>query len=86
MECDQRIMLGVEEVFALQLAVLHAASGIHAARLNLEIRTPVVTSGEVNVSVASHLSNLPAIATDAFTLNPTVLPCCKISKTGACSA
>src|ERR1700744_2174413 len=33
-ETDQRIVLGVEEVFALQLAVLHAASGIHARGLS----------------------------------------------------
>jgi len=33
-----------------------------------------VTSGEVNVSVASYFSNLSAIATEAFTLKPTALP------------
>src|SRR5580765_768379 len=32
-------------------------------------RTPVSTSGEVIVAVASHLSNVPSIATDAFTWN-----------------
>src|SRR5258708_2030564 len=32
-------------------------------------KTPVSTSGEVIVAVASHLSNVPSIATDAFTWN-----------------
>jgi hypothetical protein len=36
-------------------------------------RTPVVTSGDVNVRVELHLSNLPASATDAFTENLIVL-------------
>src|ERR1700758_2551884 len=49
-------------------------------------RTPVVTSGEVKVRVASHLSKVPSIATEAFTLNLIVL--CgggEIAKTGACA-
>src|SRR5580765_3351420 len=32
-------------------------------------KTPDSTSGEVIVIVASHLSNVPSIATEAFTLN-----------------
>src|SRR6267142_728382 len=32
-------------------------------------KTPVSTSGEVIVAVASHFSNVPSIATDAFTWN-----------------
>src|SRR5580698_4351960 len=38
MERDVRIVLDVEEVFALQLAVLHAASGIDAGSLSLDIQ------------------------------------------------
>src|SRR5580700_6678966 len=38
MERDVRIVLDVEEVFALQLAVLHAASGIDAGRLSLNVQ------------------------------------------------
>src|ERR1700722_16665504 len=45
-------------------------------------KTPVVTSADVNVSVASHLSNLPAMATEAFTLNPIELLVLSNSKTG----
>src|ERR1700722_9673493 len=45
-------------------------------------KTPVVTSVEVNVIVASHLSNLPAMATEAFTLNPIELFALSNSKTG----
>src|SRR5271167_5119131 len=48
--------------------------------------TPVVTSGDVNVRVASHLSKLPSIATDAFTKNLTVLASGVITKTGAVCA
>src|SRR6266702_548260 len=49
-------------------------------------KTPVVTSGDAKVRVASHLSKVPSIATEAFTLNLTVL--CgggEITKTGACA-
>src|SRR5258708_39048564 len=49
-------------------------------------RTPVVTSGDAKVRVASHLSKVPAIATEAFTLNLIVL--CgggEITKKGACA-
>src|SRR6266436_6888466 len=49
-------------------------------------RTPVVTSGDVNVRVASQLSKVPWIATDAFTLNAIELPACVIAKTGASCA
>jgi len=38
MERDQWILLDVEEVFALQLAVLHSTTGIHAGRLNLDVQ------------------------------------------------
>src|SRR5690242_18786234 len=48
-------------------------------------KTPVVTSGDVNVRVASHLSNLPAIATEALTENVIELPSCVITKVGACA-
>src|ERR1700756_4000525 len=48
-------------------------------------RTPVSTSGEVIVAVASHLSNVPSIATDALTWNLIELPSCKIAKTGTSS-
>src|SRR5580704_15235109 len=36
-------------------------------------KTPVVTSVDVKVSVASHLSKVPFMATDAFTANLTEL-------------
>src|SRR5580692_1217875 len=48
-------------------------------------KTPVVSSGEANVKVASHLSNFPAMFTDAFTSNLIVLSTGVISKTGACA-
>src|ERR1700746_1967922 len=48
-------------------------------------KTAVESSGDVNVSVASHLSNLPVMATDASTSNFIVLPTGVISKTGACA-
>src|SRR5215469_7179004 len=48
-------------------------------------RTAVESSGDVNVSVASHLSNFPVMATDASTSNFIVLSAGVISKTGACA-
>ena len=42
----------------------------------------MVTSRDRNVSVASHLSNLPAMETDAFTENLIELCAGEISKTG----
>src|SRR6266699_529117 len=45
-------------------------------------KTPVDTSGLVNVSVASHLSKVPWIATDAFTKNLIELSAGVITKTG----
>src|SRR5271170_2725669 len=48
-------------------------------------KTAVESSGDVNVSVASHLSNLPFISTDASTSNFIVLSTGVISKTGACA-
>src|SRR5882762_8519023 len=49
-------------------------------------KTPVVTSGDVNARVAFHWSNVPCIATDAFTLNAIELSACVIAKTGASCA
>jgi len=34
---DQRILIDIKEVFTLQLAVLHATSGVHAFSLNLDV-------------------------------------------------
>lgn len=48
-------------------------------------RTPVETSGDVNVSAASHLSKLPLIATEALTENLIELSSGVIAKTGACA-
>src|SRR5215831_1268517 len=48
-------------------------------------KTPVETSGEVNFRVASHLSKLPSIATEAFTKNLIVLTRGVTTKTGACA-
>src|SRR5580700_3215921 len=48
-------------------------------------KTPVESSGEVKVKVASHLSNLPTIATDDSTSNFMVLSACVSSKTGTCA-
>src|SRR5690242_2268838 len=48
-------------------------------------KTPVVTSADVNVRVAFHLSNLPAIATEALTENATELSSCVITTVGACA-
>src|SRR5882672_4337842 len=48
-------------------------------------RTPVSTSGEVIVAVASQLSNVPSIATDAFTWNLIELPSFIILMTGTSS-
>jgi hypothetical protein len=38
MKGDQGILVGVEEVFALQLVVLHPASGINRGGLNLDVQ------------------------------------------------
>ena len=77
-------MLDIEEIFAFQLAVLHAAPRIHGASLNLDVQNACTkVHGDVNVTVASHLSNLPSIGTDAFTANVMVLSACDTSKTGA---
>src|ERR1017187_3262768 len=48
-------------------------------------KTPVVSSGDVNVRLASHVSKVPAIATDAFTVNLTELSAWLTSKTGTCA-
>src|SRR5271154_2811591 len=48
-------------------------------------KTPVVSSGEANVKLASHLSNLPWISTDACTSKRIELLTRVISKTGACA-
>src|SRR6267142_1266808 len=45
-------------------------------------KTAVESSGDVNVMEASHLLNLPTIATDAFTSKFIVLPTGVTSKTG----
>ena len=45
-------------------------------------KTPAIASGDVNVNVASHLSNVPLRATDAFTLNFIELSALLIWKTG----
>src|SRR6516162_3508448 len=46
---------------------------------------PVVSSGDVNVSFASHLSNLPAIVVGDFTSNFIQLLPGVTSNTGACA-
>src|SRR5277367_1864580 len=51
----------------------------------LRSKTPVVTSVDGNVRVASHLLNVPLIATDASTSNLTVLCTGVISYTGPCA-
>src|SRR5580765_2227022 len=48
-------------------------------------KTPVLISGDVNTRVASHLSKVPVIATEAFTSNLTLLSAGVIAKTGACA-
>jgi hypothetical protein len=45
-------------------------------------KTPVQTSGDVNVSAASHLSKLPLIATEALAKNLIELSSGVIAKTG----
>src|SRR6267378_5684018 len=50
----------------------------------LTSRTPVVSSGDVKVKVASHLSNLPAIFTEDLTWKLIELSVGEISKIGAC--
>src|SRR5580658_1637398 len=45
-------------------------------------KTAVANSGEVNVRLASVFSKLPAMGTDAFTLNLIELSALMISKTG----
>src|SRR6202041_4040504 len=39
MKCNVRIVFGVEEIFALQLAVLQAAAGIHAGGVHLDVQS-----------------------------------------------
>jgi hypothetical protein len=63
--------------FFIPLPVSTLAASIFSSK------TPVVSSGDLNVKLASHLSNLPAIATDDFTWNFIQLPAGVISKTGA---
>src|SRR5215470_17442692 len=46
---------------------------------------PVVSSGDLKVKLASHLSNLPAMVVDDFTWNFIQLCTGAISKTGACA-
>src|SRR5271165_4869248 len=48
-------------------------------------KTPLAGSVDPNVRVASHLSKVPSMATDAFTENLTELPSGVILKTGACA-
>src|SRR6266567_9546253 len=48
-------------------------------------KTGVVTSGDVNVRVASHLSKVPPIATDAFTKNLIELSSGVTTNTGTCA-
>src|SRR5580693_2788045 len=48
-------------------------------------KTPVETSVDVKVRVASHLSKVPLTATDAFTANLTELSSVVILKVGACA-
>ena len=42
-EGDQGILFDIEEIFALQFAILHAASRINAGRLNLDVQNAVWT-------------------------------------------
>src|ERR1700683_3700109 len=46
---------------------------------------PEVTSVDGKVSVASHLLNLPSMATEAFTKNLTLLSSGVMAKTGPCA-
>src|ERR1700678_3176226 len=48
-------------------------------------RTPEVTAVDVKCSVASHLLNLPSMATEAFTKNLTSLSSGVMVKTGPCA-
>src|ERR1700691_3413257 len=48
-------------------------------------KTPVVTAGEANFSVAFHFSKWPVIGTEAFTLNLIVLSTGVSSHTGTCA-
>src|ERR1700751_3050135 len=48
-------------------------------------KTPVVTSAEANFRLVVHLSNVPSIATEAFTSNLMLLSSGVIAKTGACA-
>src|SRR5258708_5709408 len=51
----------------------------------LRSKTAVVTSGDVNVRLASHLSKVPPIATDAFTKNLIALSSGVTTNTGTCA-
>src|SRR5580765_5346877 len=48
-------------------------------------KTAVVTSGDVNVRVASHFSKVPPIATDAFTKNLIELYSGVTTNSGTCA-
>lgn len=76
-------MIGVKEIRALQLVILEATACVHTGCLDFDVQTPVVGSVEENVRVASHLSKVPSIGTDAFTLNLIVLPSGVILAIGA---
>ena len=77
------LFVDIEEIFAFQLAVFHATSGIHRGSLNLDVQNGCRKF--LKVIVASHLWNSPTMATDAFTSNFIVLSIFVISKTGACA-
>ena len=85
-ERDWRILFRHRRiVFALQFAVLQTASGIDGGCLNLDRQNAGRFVRGVKVTVASHLSNLPAIVVDAFTWNLIEFSTGVIRKTGACA-
>jgi hypothetical protein len=48
-------------VFVPVVPIPLATSGVDTGRLNLDTKTPFVTSEDAKASVAPHLSNFPAI-------------------------
>jgi hypothetical protein len=78
-----RAVLDIKEILTLQLAVLHAASGIHTVCLNLDIQNCCCQVGRRERSGGVPLvANVPAIGTDALTLNLIELSALIVSKTG----
>ena len=83
---DQRSLSASKKSLLFSLPSLMPLSVLPLAVWTLMSNTPVVTSGDVNIKVASHLSNLPAMEIDDLTSDVTALEEGVTANTGACAA